>query len=303
MALRKKIIYSVLFALLGYVSYETYGYVLEDSSLKNFRTSYGPYDASRSAGASRVGLDSLRISGSGALRERTLLQGMKQTGAKPSDIYIIDLLGENETFIDGRPSHWFNWVVKDGVIEAPYKTSLSFSSLRDNWFWALRRALYPYPKKPHIESEEQMAHRMGYHYLNLSVVRKQLYPPKTVDLFIEFVQNLPPEAWLHFHCYSGCSRTTSLMIIYDILKNGDKVPFDEIVERQWALGGTNINDTKPRLFGATWKKEALIKRKAMLEDFYTYRNDPEGYGKLTWSEWLEKNGKMHNWKPDLTNKS
>lgn len=298
--MKRKIIYVSLLALLGYGSYETYTHVTEVDVLRAFRTSQWAYDSSRSSNASREGLDNLRISGSGSLKERPLVKVMQQEGIKPSDIYIIDLSVESETFIDGRPGSWFNWVVTPKGIEAPYRTDLSFSNIRGNWFLFVRRALYAYPENPHIENEGQMAHRLGYGYLRLPVVRKQLLPPESIDTFMHFVEGLPQDAWLHFHCYGGSSRTTSFMIIYDILKNGDKLPFDQIVERQWALGGTNINDTKPRLFGATWKKEGLVKRRNMLEDFYNYRNDPESYRKITWSQWLEKNGKMQNWDSDFS---
>jgi hypothetical protein len=280
--------YGLVLSILLIFGVMTYTSVREPSTLLNSRTSQSDYQWLRSTVATREGLDTLRISGSGALYEKPLLNVMKEVDALPHEIYIIDLSGDASLFTNGLPCRWFNWAVTEKGIEPKYSKHKSPNALKENYIWIMRRLVYPHPSNTRLETEQQMVERLGYHYQKFIVNRKHIYPPETIDRFINFVHELPEGAWLHFHCLAGCSRTTSMMIIYDIMKNGDKLPLDTIIERQWALGGSNMNDTSVWFWGS-WKKELLEMRKAMLEDFYRYRNDPEAYGKIAWSEWFAKN--------------
>lgn len=287
--MKRRILYGGLLGILTAFVVLTYTSIREHPELLNFRTSQSEYQWSRSTTATRQGLENLRISGSGVIHERALLNGLKEAGVKPSDVYVLDLSGDATLYTDGRPFRWFNWVSTENGIEGKYAKKWTPIALKDDYKWFVRRLVYPHPSQTRIETEQQVVERQGFRYVQFMVNRKQIYPPETVDRFINFVHELPEGAWLHFHCDGGCSRTTSMMIMYDILKNGDKVPLNDIIERQWALGGTNINDTRPWIW-SSWKKDLLEMRKAMIEDFYRYRNDPEGYGKISWSEWFAKNG-------------
>jgi len=287
--MKRSITYSAVLILTLSIGAFTYTAVREPFSLLNFRTSLSEYQQSRSQNVARDGLDSLRVSGSGELREIALQAGMKETGVQPNDIYVIDLSGDAQLYTDGRPFGWFNWISGEKGIEAAYSNSLTPNAIKNNYIWMMRRLVYPDPSTTRLETEQQLVERLGYHYQKFAVNRKHIYPPETIDQFLNFVNELPEGAWLHFHCYAGCSRTTSMMIIYDIIRNGDKLSLDTIMERHWALGGSNMNDTKPWFFGS-WKADLLEMRKAMLSDFYRFRNDPEAYGKITWSEWFAKNG-------------
>lgn len=285
----KKRIFSVLLALLLPVMAISYTSIREHHDLLGFRTSRSDYQWWVLTNASREGLESLRISGSGVLHEQSLFNSLKETGAQANDIYILDLSKDDQLYANGRPFRWFNWFPSaDGVL-APYNDSYNPIALKDNFKWYVRRLVYPSPENSQIETEKQMVERMGYHYVEFTVDKRHIYPPETIDRFLAFVEDLPDDAWLHFHCDGGNSRTTTMMIIYDILHNGDTVPLDLIIARQYALGGVNINDTS-KWWGGTWKQEILEMRKAMVEDFYRFRNDPEGFGKISWSEWFAKNG-------------
>ncbi len=287
--MKRNRIFAALVVLVTVVCALTYTSVREPTSLLNFRTSHSEFQKSKKLDVARDGLDTLRISGSGQLREIAFVAGMKETGAKPSDIYVIDLSGDAQLYTDGRPFGWFNWSISEKGIEGVYSKRLTPSAFKENYVCMMRRLFYPNPSTTRLETEEQMVGRLGYHYQKFAVNRKHIYPPETIDQFLHFVNELPEGAWLHFHCYAGCSRTTSMMIIYDIIKNGDKVSLEAIMDRHWALGGSNMKDTKPWFFGS-WKTELLQMRKAMLSDFYRYRNDPDAFGKISWSEWIAKNG-------------
>ena len=66
------------------------------------------------------------------------------------------------------------------------------------------------------------------------------YIPK----IIKFVENQPKGSWLHFHCKEGIGRTTTFMIMYDIIKNNKTVSLNDIITRQVLLSGMNPEDAQ-----------------------------------------------------------
>ncbi len=66
-----------------------------------------------------------------------------------------------------------------------------------------------------------------------------------------------------------------------------KVPLQDIVERQYRMGGVNLFDL------TIWPKspytvETLTNRKMMIVNFYNYVNASDGYGYSSWSEWTKR---------------
>ncbi len=110
-----------------------------------------------------------------------------------------------------------------------------------------------------------------------------------IDSFIAFVKSLPEEEWLHFHCRKGETRTTLYMILYDMLKNADKVEAADIIKRQGplGLGGVDFFAFPDKL---DWNYKFKKERLELLFHFHTYvkENGKDGFQK-SWSEWaLEK---------------
>ncbi len=64
----------------------------------------------------------------------------------------------------------------------------------------------------------------------------------SVVKFVNFAKTIPDNTWLYFHCRAGRGRTTTFMSMYDMMKNAKQVTFDEIMDRQLALGGADLRD-------------------------------------------------------------
>jgi hypothetical protein len=77
--------------------------------------------------------------------------------------------------------------------------------------------------------------------------------------------------------------------MFDMLRNGKQVSMDDIVKRQYLIGSENIVDTTVWSKKSTYSKRKLEIRRDFLKAFHRYVNDPEGYGKSTWTDWSEKN--------------
>ena len=108
-----------------------------------------------------------------------------------------------------------------------------------------------------------------------------------IEEFVRYVNNLPTDVWLHFHCKQGKGRTTQFMAFYDMMKNPN-VSLKDIVYRQYLIGGLFLfddgsNETKD------WKREFLVEKSTLVPVFYEYvqanwRNNFD----ISFSEWKKK---------------
>lgn len=226
----------------------------------------------------REGLEMLNISGS-----RRPTQGglVKFLGGKGMPVYSFDLQLEGHYFIKGCPERWFGYQRVDTVGVDDKNASLRHY---------IRRLVHTgkFRNDPSdVQTEQEMTEQAGFNYVGICQTRHRVPLAEQVDQFMEAVNAIPQPAWIHFHCNGGRSRTTIAMVMYDIMKNGKQVPLADIVQRHKLLGGEDLFDTE------VWKNgsytiEMLTARKAFIEAFYKYINDPNGYGVARWQDWSDE---------------
>lgn len=135
------------------------------------------------------------------------------------------------------------------------------------------------------ETEEEACAKRGIGYFRLTVLDHCFSDPRSIDDFIAFVQALPKDTWLHFHCQAGMGRTNMYLVFYDFLRNPD-VPEKDIIYRHFNLGGNfmyyngdNENEEEYKI--------PLAKEKAeMIPLVYRYiqEQQPKGF-KVSWTQW------------------
>jgi hypothetical protein len=69
---------------------------------------------------------------------------------------------------------------------------------------------------------------------SLSPITRDRSMMRWTDLFSRSAR-LPENAWAHFHCEAGLGRTTTFMVLYDMLRNANRVSLEDIVQRQKIL--------------------------------------------------------------------
>ena len=88
--------------------------------------------------------------------------------------------------------------------------------------------------------------------------------------FQSFINNLPENAWVHFHCRGGKGRTGTAVFMYDVLKNTGQYAFPILLKRSLLFG------ISKNIFTINLKSKTKIKtskaRKAFLEEFYRLYN-------------------------------
>ncbi len=133
--------------------------------------------------------------------------------------------------------------------------------------------------------ERDLVSSAGTSYVRVAVTDHTRPLDDAVDRFIVAVRALPENAWAHFHCEAGLGRTTTFMVLYDMLRNATRVSLEDIVRRQKLLS-FDYDVLRP-VGPGNWKAPYVEDRIAFVRVFYDYaRANPNGRPQL-WSEWLK----------------
>ncbi len=272
---------------------------------KNFRSSNDGFKIKSDLSIDTEGLASLNISGSGQFSEKSL-ETILQRLDNPPNFYILDLRQESHGFLNGIAVSWYsnkNWdnVNKPlSLIEKEEKSRLEeclrlqqvkiFTIVKKDI--ATGMLIESLPEVVNVKSaitEKELASQLGLNYLRLEVV-DHLKPTDTVvDQFVTLATSLPEPRWLHIHCAAGKGRTTTFMAMYDMIFNAKKVSFEDIMHRQWLLGGKNLFDIQKK---KKWKAQHGMERIQFIERFYGYCRDNQDNFATSWSEYAKNKGSM-----------
>jgi protein-tyrosine phosphatase len=252
---------------------------------KLFRTS--AQLAARHGGDVR-GLAELRISGSASFSKNELTQ-MRESFEGPA--IVVDLRQESHALVNGLPVTWYGPSDWDNVGRSNREVERRERELLQ----AMPELVQLSPVKEDdegfqqpvqlqvrsLQTEEELAEELGLGYFRLFVTDHLRPSDREVDRFLTFVDHLAPGTWLHFHCRGGKGRTTTFMVLYDMLRNAGQVSFDEIVARQQALPPNyallNVRPQSPR-------HVYYQQRADFVREFYTFSQQREAG--QSWSQWL-----------------
>ena len=246
---------------------------------------------------SRAGLNELWVSASGQPSVAALPTLYQTIHEREPDakIFLLDLRQESHGFANALPVSWY---VEHNAANAGKNSSEveteeldRLNSLRgvETTFEPLgnadKQAFKPITIIPRvIQTERTSSEAAGFEYVRFAAADMQFPAPAVVDEFITFVANLPQDAWLHFHCHAGHGRTTTFLVMYDIMKNPE-LSLETICKRQHLLGGSNLL-LEPT--GDDWYAERSRDRAKKIRLFYEFvRGTRAEQIGLQWSEWLE----------------
>lgn len=210
------------------------------------------------------GLNTLNISGSQQFSEFNLPLIIDSIG-NSLPIIVIDLRQEAHGFINGAPVSWANarndaniGLTKDEVLLDEYN-KLSSIELNVPITYYNHKNITVVPKK--VEDEEYLVNCKSLSYIRIPVTDGKIPTDDMVDYFVQLVKLQPKNTWLHFHCKQGIGRTTTFMIMYDMMKNSNEVTADDIIKRQLLLA--NFDESHIKSFNNN-------ERINFLQSFYKY---------------------------------
>ena len=271
---------------------------------RNVRTTDDPLKPSDGKTPSTTGLIDLHASGSGEFTADNLRLLLTRTHGP---VTIFDLRQETHIFVNGLPASWFatrDWAnVGRSQTEIEEAETAWAQSLGPDSEIAVR------PGKPvkKGDADSAVAHQVivkeasierdlvsssGTSYVRVAVTDHTRPLDDAVDRFIVAVRALPENGWAHFHCEAGLGRTTTFMVLYDMLRNATRVSLEDIAQRQKLLS-FDYDVLRP-VGPGNWKAPYVEDRIAFVYAFYDYaRANPNGRPQL-WSEWLKSGNAMRS---------
>lgn len=210
------------------------------------------------------GLNTLNISGSQQFCEGNLPLIIDSIG-NSLPITVIDLRQESHGFINGDPVSWANalnnanqGLTMDEVMVDEYN-KLNSIKLNVPMSYYNHKNVMVVPKK--VQDEEHLVSSKSLSYIRIPVTDGKIPTDDMVDYFVELISLQPKDSWLHFHCKQGIGRTTTFMIMYDMMKNSKNVTADDIIKRQLLLA--NFDESHIKSFNNN-------ERINFLRNFYKY---------------------------------
>ncbi|APM37985.1 fused DSP-PTPase phosphatase/NAD kinase-like protein [Clostridium kluyveri] len=229
-----------------------------------------------------TGFSSLNESGSAQFTTKNIGLMKKAIGNMP--IFIIDLREESHGFINHFAVSWLGedgknkgnkGLTKEEVLKNEAKR-LNSIKLKEPITIKNKEII---PTK--VQSEKELVEKNKMFYVRIPVTDNERPGDEMVDYFIKLVKKLPKDGWVHFHCKAGIGRTTTFMVMYDIMKNGKQVSLEDIMERQVLIGGKNL--LKPSYKPGSYSSE----RSEFIKDFYEYVKENKDGFNTNWSQWVK----------------
>lgn len=259
----------------------------EEQLPRHFRTAKSPFKFQTKPIPTRLGLDRLKLSGSSQFS----INGYKAIlAAIPSSkVTFIDLRQESHGFVDGIGVSWYgdrDWANKGKTLPQIQEDEWNKlnKALEQKYVFMFVGKKYPLPFYVRdVFTEMEIVKESGMGYIRIPVTDHLKPSPEAVDDFINAINSLPNDTWIHIHCAAGEGRTTTFMTMYDIMQNAHHVKLEDIFKRQWLIGGLDLLSTDKN----DWKLPYEIERIEFLKEFYRYcKEDPQF--QISWSEWIKR---------------
>lgn len=246
----------------------------------------------------RDGLDQLHYSASAQFSEAGLNELQEKLAQK--DLIIIDLRRESHGFINGLPVSWMNiqngWSNLDLNTEAISEEEKALLKAAQKEEHVVinkvvkeegNKELIPMPTTvKRTSTERNLTAKLGIGYVRIPICDHKRPLDEEIDTFISFYRTKPETSWVHFHCKGGSGRTTTLLVMVDMMHNAKQLSFDTIMDRQMLINEKNFlvaSTPIAKQFFAEFEERRLF-----LREFYNYCKENQDNFATSWATYLTK---------------
>ena len=225
-------------------------------------------------------LTNLNISGSAQFTP-SQIENIKSSINKP-DICIVDLRQESHGFINDLAISFYS-IGKDlnngfTTEETVSTEDKLLNSIKQNSQISIYDKLGKVLTNITVDSvstENNAINKNGLKYQRFAVKDGGIPSATVIDDFVDFIKNKPEGQHLHFHCDAGEGRTTTFMVLYQIMTDNGNLSLDQILCYQYNMGGITLTDDVDRAYF----------RSAFCN--YVEKNKTDNYS-IKFSQWIKQ---------------
>lgn len=249
--------------------------------------------------AETEGLNRVHAAGSAQFSSDGLGAALKKIPSR--SVVVVDLRRESHGQLNDEAVSWYGpqnaaneKKSTDQIRESETRLLSKLKKARFRWVYQIvEKTDDDFIEKTHrdfvrvqsVKTEQQVAqdHHVGYKRFYV----EDFHAPENADVtrFVNFARQLPENTWLYFHCRAGRGRTTTFMSMYDMMKNAKHVSFDDIIQRQFALGGSDLRELPDKNH---FKYRYAAHRLSFIKNFYEYARENNDNFSTTWDQWRRK---------------
>ncbi len=245
------------------------------------------------------GLENLHEAGSQQFSKESLMKALEKIPS--TSVVVIDLRRESHGLIDGNAVSWYGPQnaanankSSSQIITSENRLLMRLKKSHYRWVYQIiEKSNDDYVDKASrefipvrgVQSEQQLAEGLHLGYQRFYV--EDFHAPRNDDVvrFVNFAKRIPENTWLYFHCRAGRGRTTTFMAMYDMMKNAKQVSFEDILNRQAAIGGVDLQKLPSE---GNFKYRYASDRLNFLKNFYDYTKENKDNFATTWAQWVRK---------------
>lgn len=116
-----------------------------------------------------------------------------------------------------------------------------------------------------FQTEEDMCVKMGVNYVRMPAIDHHAPSLETLRMFFTWIKTLPKNAWIHFHCAGGRGRTSTFMLLLDMMHRRPHISFEALLAQHHELGSVDFMKQKASSYKSKWARE----RADLLRALYT----------------------------------
>ena len=225
-------------------------------------------------------ITNLNISGSSQFT-KSQINNLKEAINKPN-ICIVDLRQESHGMLNDFAISFFspytdlnNGLTTEEVIKKENSQLSSIKIGSDVDIYHKTGRLFKEVTAEFVSNEDSIVTNDTMQYKRYAVKDNGSPTPIIVDNFVEFIKNKPTDLHIHFHCDAGEGRTTTFMVLYQIMTDNGNLALDQILCYQYNMGGIILTDDVDRAY--------------FLNSFYNYveKNKADNYS-IKFSQWIKQ---------------
>ncbi|MFN7039355.1 MAG: phosphatase [Alphaproteobacteria bacterium] len=243
-------------------------------------------------------LKNINASASGQFSEAELQKIIKKI-PKEKNIIIIDLREETHGFINGIAISWYGVynhanlnITLDKINEDEIKRidslraqkNIELFNIIDKKDGIINSLEGIKVRVNDTYTEEELTKKYNLRYIRFPVTDHLKPNDYIVDQLMNLVKRITINDWLHIHCRAGKGRTTTFLVMLDIMKNAKKTSLEHIIDRHYKLGGIDLAKSNT----AAWKKTYADERLIFIKNFYEYCKNNNDNFTSSWSNWIKR---------------